>query len=87
METKDAYGGDGELEPELIQPEDFLPRNPFPPEAQRMGFDRYTGGDGGFLAMASALDGRTPAHRLFAGALLVLVIGSFALTVWGQLHH
>jgi hypothetical protein len=86
METRDAFGGEEEFQPELIQPEDFLPRNPYPPDAQRMGFDRYTG-DGGFLAMAAALDGRKPSHRLFAGALLVLVIGSFALTVWGQLHH
>lgn len=74
-------------EPELITPEDFLPPSPFPADAQRMGFDRYTGGDAGFLAVASALDGRKASHRLFAYALLALVIGCFALTLWGQLHY
>jgi hypothetical protein len=83
MQLKDEPEGD---EPELITPEDFLPPSPFPTDAQRMGFDRYTGGDAGFLAMASALDGRKPSHRVFAGALLALVVGSFLLTLWGQFH-
>ena len=29
-------------EPELIRPEDFLARNPMPPDARRMGFDRWS---------------------------------------------
>lgn len=74
-------------EPELIMPEDFLPPNPFPIDAQRMGFDRYTGGDAGFLAVASALDGRKVSHRVLAYALLTLVIGCFALTLWGQFTY
>lgn len=74
-------------EPELITPEDFLPPSPFPTDAQRMGFDRYTGGDAGFLAVASALDGKKVSHRLFAYVLLTLVIGCFALTLWGQYHY
>jgi hypothetical protein len=90
MQTQDPApdpGPDGdEPEIELISPEDFLPRSPFPPDAQRMGFDRFTGSEGAILAMASALDGRKPSHRLFALVLLILVAGSFLLTVWGQLH-
>lgn len=74
-------------EPELITPEDFLPQSPFPADAQRMGFDRYTGGDAGFLAIASALDARKTSHRLFAYLLLTLVIGCFVLTLWGQYHY
>lgn len=74
-------------EPELITPEDFLPPNPLPIDAQRMGIDRWTGGDAGFLAVASALDGRKASHRLFAYSLLTLVVGCFALTLWGQWHY
>ena len=84
MQREDGYPDDA---PELIEPEDFLPRSPFPADAQRMGFDRYTGGDAGFLAVASALDGRKPGHRLFAYVLLTVVVGSFVLTLWGQMHH
>ena len=73
-------------EPELITPEDFLQPSPYPQDAQRMGFDRYTGGDAAMLAMVSALDGRKQSHRLFAIAMLVLVVGCFALTIWGQFH-
>lgn len=74
-------------DPELITPEDFLPRNPFPPDAQRLGFDRYSGGESGFLAVAAALDSRKPSHRVLATVLLILVVGSFSMTLWGQLHH
>lgn len=81
MQQQDEPEGN---EPELIRPEDFLPPSPFPIDAQRMGFDRYTGGDAGFLAMASALDGRKISHRLFAAALLVLVVGALAANLWGQ---
>ncbi len=84
MQTQDREPDHGD-EPELITPEDFLPRNPYPPDAQRLGFDRYTGGDGGILAVAASLDSRKPAHRLIAAVLLALVVGSFVLTLWGQL--
>ena len=40
---------------ELIEPEDFLPGNPFPPDAQRMGIDRWSD-DAGMIAIASSLD-------------------------------
>lgn len=74
-------------EPELILPEDFLPPSPFTADAQRMGFDRYTGGEAGMLAFASALDGRKASHRVFAVLLLVTVVGCFGLTLWGQFHY
>ena len=51
-----------------------------------MGFDRYSGGEAAILAFASNLDAGKPSHRLFAFLLLVLVVGSFVATVWGQLH-
>jgi hypothetical protein len=75
-----------ETEPELIRPEDFLPAGPFTADAQRMGFDRYTGGEAGFLAVASALDGTKPSHRVIAMVLLVVVVGSFVVTLWGQMR-
>ncbi|MCZ4499019.1 MAG: hypothetical protein JWQ74_1572 [Marmoricola sp.] len=88
MKLEDDPDGDpDERDPELILPEDFLPGSPFPIDAQRMGFDRYTGGEAGLLAMASALDSKKPSHRLFATALLALVVGCFLLTLWGQLHY
>lgn len=85
MQTPDRDPEDEQ--PELITPEDFLPRNPFPPDAQRIGFDRYTGGDGGFLAIAASLDARKPAHRVIAIVLLALVVGSFVWTLWSQFTY
>jgi hypothetical protein len=73
--------------PELIRPEDFLPPSPFPADARRMGFDRYTGGDAAFLAFASALDGRKTSHRVFAAVLLTLVVGAFVAGIWTQWHR
>ncbi|MET3961203.1 hypothetical protein ABIE44_001137 [Marmoricola sp. OAE513] len=84
MQLKDEPDGD---EPELITPEDFLPPSPFPVDAQRMGIDRYTGGEAGFLAVVSALDGSKLTHRLFAYFLLVTVVGCFCWTLFGQLNH
>lgn len=78
--------GPDDQEPELILPEDFVPGNPFPLDAQRMGFDRYTGGEAGILAIAANLDGRKASHRVFAGVLLILVVGWFAATIWWQVH-
>ena len=75
-----------DTEPELITPEDLVPGNPFPLDAQRMGFDRYTGDGAGFLAIAANLDASKPSHRIFATMLLVTVVGSFLLTLWGQMH-
>ncbi|RNL61204.1 hypothetical protein EFK50_17700 [Nocardioides marmoriginsengisoli] len=82
METKEGSGGDDDPDFELIRPEDFLPPQPFPADARRMGVDRYTGGDGAFLAMAAALDGRKTSHRVFALVLLIFVITPVALSLW-----
>lgn len=75
-----------EADVELIRPEDFLPTRRFPADAQRMGIDHYTGLDGAWIGLASALDGRKVSHRLLATALLVIFVGSFALTIWQELH-
>lgn len=79
----EADGPDEEIE--LIRPEDFLPVSPFPQDAQRLGVDRYTGAEGAWIGLAASLDSTRLSHRLFAIALLVLFVGSFALTLWGQL--
>lgn len=72
---------------ELIRPEDFLPAGRFPHDARRMGIDSYTGLDGAWIGLASALDPHRLSHRLLAVFLLVIFIGSFALALWGQLHY
>lgn len=74
----------GDDEPELITPEDLGPRNPFPADAQRLGFDRYSGGDAGMIALAASLNGSKPSHRLIAAVLLVLVVGFVVWTLWSQ---
>ncbi|HEX4190575.1 MAG TPA: hypothetical protein VHZ06_06225 [Marmoricola sp.] len=87
MQLEDS--GPEDVEPELIAPEDFLPQsliNPYPEDARRMGLDRYTGSDAAMLAFAANLDSKKPSHRLFAILLLILVVGSFVATLWGQMH-
>lgn len=71
---------------ELIRPEDFLPARRVPEDAQRMGIDHYTGLDGAWLVVASALDGHKISHRLIAAALLVMFVGWPAFTVWQELR-
>ncbi|MFL6109086.1 MAG: hypothetical protein ACJ72D_29485 [Marmoricola sp.] len=85
MQTRESEPEWGE-EPTLIQPEDFLPHDRFPSDARRMGFDRYSGGEAAILAFASNLDSSKRSHRLFASVLLVIVVGSFVVTIWGQMH-
>ena len=73
---------------ELIRPEDFLPaRGRYPADARRMGIDQFTGLDGAWIGLATALDSRKVSHRLLALALLVLFVGSFALAIWGDFHR
>ena len=66
---------------ELIQPEDFLPRSPFPDDARRLGFDRYSGGDAAWIALAANLDATKPTHRLIAAALLAVFLFPALATV------
>jgi hypothetical protein len=82
----DPEGLDGlpGVEPELIQPEDFLPPSPFPLDAQRMGFDRYTGDNGALIGLAAALDASRPSHRLVAWLLLAVVVAPMLLTLWSE---
>ncbi|WP_148044930.1 hypothetical protein [Nocardioides marmorisolisilvae] len=74
-------GDDEDLE--LIQPEDFLPRNPFPTDAQRLGFDRWSGGG---IDFAASLNGRKRSHRYVAITLLVVFATPLVLTVLNLLR-
>jgi hypothetical protein len=69
---------------ELIEPDDFLPRNPFPTDAQRMGIDRWSD-DAGMIAIASSLDSRKLSHRIVAWVLLVAILTWLVLTLWWEL--
>jgi len=69
---------------ELIEPEDFLPRNPFPLDAQRMGIDRWSD-DAGLIAIASSLDSRKLSHRIVAWVMLVVLTGWLVAQLWFEL--
>ncbi|MGH3412247.1 MAG: hypothetical protein ACRDPH_04110 [Marmoricola sp.] len=64
----------------LIAPEDFLPANPFPLDAQRLGFDRFSGDNGALIAVAASLDPAKLSHRIMAWLLLVAVLAPVLLT-------
>jgi hypothetical protein len=70
---------------ELIVPEDFLPGNPFPQDAQRMGIDRWSD-DAGMIAIASSLDSRKLSHRIVAWVMLVAVTAWFVAQLWFELR-
>jgi hypothetical protein len=70
---------------ELIEPEDFLPGNPFPPDAQRMGVDRWSD-DAGMIAIASSLDARKLSHKIVAWVMLVAVTSWFVAQLWFELR-
>jgi hypothetical protein len=69
---------------ELIEPEDFLPRNPFPPDAQRLGIDRWSD-NAGMIAVASSLNSRKLSHRIVAWVMLVAVVGWVVAQLWWQM--
>jgi hypothetical protein len=69
---------------ELIEPEDFLPRNPFPVDAQRMGIDRWSD-NAGMIAVASSLDSRKLSHRIAAWVMLVAIASWLAAQLWFQM--
>jgi hypothetical protein len=73
---------DGVDDIELIEPEDFLPPNPFPTDAQRLGIDRWTGNDGALIAVAANLDSAKLSHRAMAWLLLLVVLVPVASDVW-----
>jgi hypothetical protein len=70
---------------ELIEPEDFLPGNPFPHDAQRMGIDRWSD-DAGMIAIASSLDSRKLSHKIVAWVMLVAVTSWFVAQLWFELR-
>jgi hypothetical protein len=69
---------------ELIEPEDFLPRNPFPLDAQRMGIDRWSD-DAGMIAIASSLDSRKLSHKIVAWVMLLAVTSWLLMQLWFEL--
>ena len=69
---------------ELIQPEDFLARNPFPLDAQRMGIDRWSD-DAGMIAIASSLDSRKLSHKIVAWVMLIAVTAWLFATLWFEI--
>jgi hypothetical protein len=70
---------------ELLEPEDFLPPNPFPLDAQRMGIDRWSD-NAGMIAVASSLDPAKRWHRAVAWLMLVAVVSWTLLTAWSQIR-
>jgi hypothetical protein len=70
--------------PELIAPEDFLARNPFPTDAQRMGVDRWSD-DAGMIALAASLDSRKLSHKIFAWLMLLAMASWLLGTLWIEL--
>jgi hypothetical protein len=75
-------------EPELIEPEDFLSeaaRNPFPADARRMGFDRWSD-DGAMIALAASLNPAKLTHRIVAWVMLVAVTTPLVTTLWFELR-
>jgi hypothetical protein len=66
---------------ELIRPEDFLPRNPFPADAQRMGIDRWSD-DAGMIAIASSLDSSKRSHKLVAWVMLLALTSWLLMQLW-----
>jgi hypothetical protein len=69
---------------ELIEPEDFLPGNPFPPDARRMGIDRWSD-DAGMIAVAAALNPAKPSHKVVAWLMLLAITVPLVLNLWYEL--
>jgi hypothetical protein len=69
---------------ELIEPEDFLPGNPFPMDARRMGIDRWSD-DAGMIAIAASLNPAKPSHKFFAWVMLLAITVPFVLNLWYEL--
>lgn len=82
MQGHDEPDDDADLE--LIEPEDFLARNPFPPDAQRMGIDRWSD-DAGMIAIAASLDSSKRSHKIVAWLMLLAVTSWLLATMWFEL--
>ena len=71
---------------ELIEPADFLPGNPFPLDAQRMGIDRWSD-NAGMIAVAASLDPAKRWHKAIAWVMLIGLAVPMAFNVWFQITH
>jgi hypothetical protein len=69
---------------ELIRPEDFLPANPFPLDAQRMGIDRWSD-DAGMIAIAASLNPAKLSHKIVAWLMLLAILVPFVVNLWSEL--
>ena len=69
---------------ELIEPADFLPANPFPSDAQRMGIDRWSD-DAGMIAIASSLNPAKLSHKIVAWVMLIAVTCWLLASLWFEL--
>jgi hypothetical protein len=69
---------------ELVEPEDFLPRNPFPDDAQRMGIDRWSD-DAAMIAVASSLNPAKLSHKIVAWVMLLAVTSWLLAQLWFEL--
>lgn len=69
---------------ELFEPEDFLPHNPFPTDAQRMGIDRWSD-DAGMIAIASSLNPAKLSHKIVAWLMLLAVTSWLLAQLWFEL--
>jgi hypothetical protein len=69
---------------ELIEPADFLPGNPFPADAQRMGIDRWSD-DAGMIAIAASLDSSKLSHKIVAWVMLIAVTSWLCMQLWFEL--
>jgi hypothetical protein len=69
---------------ELITPEDFLPGNPFPVDAQRMGIDRWSD-DAGLIAIAASLNPQKVSHKIVAWLMLLAVTVPLLLNLYWEL--
>lgn len=72
-------------EPELIEPDDFLAANPFPADARKMGFDRWSD-EGALIAFAANLDPANRFHKAVAWVWLLALASPLLMTVWFEIR-
>ena len=73
-----------EPEVELVTPADLLPPDPFPVDARRLGFDRYSD-DGAMIALAASLDPAKLSHKVVAWVMLAAVTAPLVTNLWFEL--
>lgn len=71
-------------DPELIVPAAFLPADPFPVDARRMGIDRWSD-DAGMIAIAASLDPGKVSHKIVAWLMLLAITLPLVLNLWWEL--